>query len=256
MSAARDGEALRVDACLEGAVDRVEEVLAVIAQLEAEQVVAQQAVEQLLLPGEGPHDLAVRPGDVPELRDDQAGIALLEHPGEQPEVVVLDEDQGRPVARLLDHRVGEQGVDLAVRLPVAVIEGRPREGDVAQRPEPGVGHAEIVALLLGLRQPDPPQRVEGILRGDAEPPAVVGRPAVGVAGAVGHPGAAAGPQDRVERRRHPARRADDLDLARPACGACRARGWRRRSGWCPASPRRSTGGATPWSTPMATSPTP
>ena len=78
LAAADDLGLFLVDPGLDRAVDGVEEVLAMIAQVKAEQVVAQQAVEQLFLPGEDAKRLAVGPGDVPELGDDQVGIALLE----------------------------------------------------------------------------------------------------------------------------------------------------------------------------------
>ena len=42
-----------------------------VLDVERQQVVAQQAVEDLVLPGADAEHLAVRPGDVPELHDDQ-----------------------------------------------------------------------------------------------------------------------------------------------------------------------------------------
>ena len=52
--------------------------------VEPEQVVAQQAVEKLLFPGEGSKDLAIGPGNVPELGDDQSWIAFLSIRGSRP----------------------------------------------------------------------------------------------------------------------------------------------------------------------------
>ena len=66
---------LVVDPRLEVAVDRLEEVLDVVADLEAQEVVAEEAVEELVLPGQGAEGLRVRPGDVPELGHDQVGVA-------------------------------------------------------------------------------------------------------------------------------------------------------------------------------------
>ena len=65
---------LEVDQSFQVPVDGVEEVLAVVAEVEAEQIVAQQAVEQFLLPRKRPERLAVRPGNMPELRDDKIRI--------------------------------------------------------------------------------------------------------------------------------------------------------------------------------------
>ena len=60
-----------VNPCFDLAVDRIQEVLAVVMNVEAEQVVAQQSVKQLFSPREGPEDLAIGPGNVPELGNDQ-----------------------------------------------------------------------------------------------------------------------------------------------------------------------------------------
>ena len=126
-------------------------------------------------------------------------------------MVILDEDERRPVPGLLEDRLGEQLVDLAIGLPVAGVEDRPREDDVAERPQSAVGQAVVIALLLLLGQPDPAQGVSGVLGRDPDPVVGIDRQAVGVARAVRHPGAAAGEHHRVECRRHPAGGAHALD---------------------------------------------
>ena len=110
---------LVVDPGLDRAVDGLDEVLAVIAEMKTKQIVAQQALEQLFLPGKDAKRLAVRPGNVPELGDDQVGIALLEIPRQQRKVVVLDEHECRPITGLFEHRIAEQCVDVAVESPSA-----------------------------------------------------------------------------------------------------------------------------------------
>ena len=67
--AAADREVLPVDPRLEGALDGLEEVVAVRLRVKADEVRAQQAVEQLVLPRADPEGLGVGPGDVPEDRD-------------------------------------------------------------------------------------------------------------------------------------------------------------------------------------------
>ena len=61
------GKALPLDARLQRTVDRLEEIVAMGLDVEAEQVVAEQSVQQLLAPGEDPEGLAIGPRDVPEL---------------------------------------------------------------------------------------------------------------------------------------------------------------------------------------------
>ena len=100
-----DGEVLAVDPGLDAGVDRVEEVVAVELDVEAQQVVAEQAVDDLLAPRADAERLAVRPGNVPELADDRIGPRLLDEPRQQREVVVLHEDDRALVADLVDDRV-------------------------------------------------------------------------------------------------------------------------------------------------------
>ena len=62
---------LPVDLGFQRAVDGVQEVVAVVLDVEGQQVVAQQAVENFLLPGADAEHLGIRPGNVPELDHDQ-----------------------------------------------------------------------------------------------------------------------------------------------------------------------------------------
>ncbi len=101
VAAARDRKRLPVPAALQGAIDTFEEVVAVVLGVEAEQVVAEQAVQNLPRPRADQELVHVRPGDVPEVGDGQIGPGFLEQTGQQGEVIILDEDQGRTVLRFL-----------------------------------------------------------------------------------------------------------------------------------------------------------
>ena len=68
---ARHREALVVDARLDEPIDRLEKIVAVQLHVKAEQVAAEQAVENLLLPRADAERFAVRPRDVPEVADDR-----------------------------------------------------------------------------------------------------------------------------------------------------------------------------------------
>ena len=85
---------------------------------------------------------------MPELADDDVGPRVLDESRQQREVVVLHEDDRRPIADLFEHRVGEAPIDAHVLLPVALVELRARVGDVAERPERVVGEAVVVALFF------------------------------------------------------------------------------------------------------------
>ena len=95
--------------------------------------------------------------------------------------------------------------------PVARAEGGPHMGDVAQRPQPLVGEAVVVAGLLLRRQPDAADLVGGFVRRHRDAIVLVHHFAIGRAAAVGDPGARAGAHDRLQRGDQPARGALHLD---------------------------------------------
>src|SRR6267143_2994591 len=197
---AYDREVLPVDTALDRALDGIEKVVAVILRVEADQVGAQHPLEDLPLPGADPEGLEVRPGDVPEERDPHVGALGLDERREQREVIVLDQHQGRLRAfDLLEDGRGELRVHAEVVLPVLGAEERPRVDDVAEGPEPLVGKAIVVPVLLLLAEPHPPERVAGVVGRQGEPTTLVRDLEVGVAAAVGDPHATAGAQDRLHR---------------------------------------------------------
>ncbi|MCR4414716.1 MAG: hypothetical protein NUV77_20055 [Thermoguttaceae bacterium] len=202
---------LHVDLRLDRAVHGVQEVVAVVLDVERQEVVAQQAVQDFVLPRADAERLAIGPGDVPELGDHEVVAGILEHPRQQGEVVVLDEHHRRFAADLVEHRGGELPVDLDVLLPIGAVEPRPGIGDVAQRPEGLVGEPVVVALLLGLGEPDAPEGVRGAFRGNGHAVLFVDDGLVGVAAAVGHPGAAADPHHGIQGGRQAAGRAHAAD---------------------------------------------
>src|SRR5262245_56411836 len=73
-------------------------------------------------------------------------------------------------------------------------------GDMAQRPEPFIGKAVIIAPLFGLGNPDTPQGIGGIIRWDLDMTAVVDHVPVSGASSLRDPGSAAGPQQRFQSR--------------------------------------------------------
>ena len=202
---------LVVDARLERAIDGVEEIVAVILDVETEQIVAEQAVQDVLLPRADAERLAVRPRDVPELADRDVGPRLLHESRQQREVIVLHEHDGAVVADFFDHRIGEAAIHPHVLMPVRIVELRARIGDVAERPQRVVGAAVVVALLFFRREPHAPQRVRRAIGRHAQAAARIGGFAIGAAAAVRDPGAAARAHHRIERGHEAARRPRPLD---------------------------------------------
>src|SRR5262249_7316288 len=93
--AARHRELLPLHAGLDGALGRLQEIVAVVLRVEADDVRPQHAEEQLLLPGADAEGLGVGPRDVPEESDAGIGARALDEAGQEREVVVLDEDERR-----------------------------------------------------------------------------------------------------------------------------------------------------------------
>jgi uncharacterized protein (TIGR02246 family) len=154
---------------------------------------------------------------VPELVHEQPprrlrvalGEALAQQARGEGEVVVLHPHHrraGRPRG-LLGRGLGEPGVDRPVAQPVLLAELEVLEEHVAERPERRVGEPVVVALDVGLVEPDAAQRVARVVGGHLEAPVGVGRVAVGRPRAPGHPGAAGALERGVERRDEAAGRA-------------------------------------------------
>src|SRR5215831_19487148 len=147
--AARDGELLPLHAGLDGPLGRLQEIVAVVLRMKADDVRAQHAQEQLLLPGADAESFGVGPRDVPEESDAGVGARALDEAGQEREVVVLDEDERRlDVGRFLEHGGRELLVHRAVVRPVFRTELWPRVHDVAERPQSLVGEAEVVPRFL------------------------------------------------------------------------------------------------------------
>ncbi len=203
---------LVVDARLERAIDGVEKVVAVILDVKAEQIVAEQPVQDVLAPRADAERLAVRPRNVPELAHRHVGPRFLHEARQQREVIVLHEHHRAIVAHFLDHRIGEAAVDAHVLLPVGLVELRPRVGDVTQRPQRVVGAAVVVALLFFGRSATRGASVyDGRSGGTRTRPRAIGGFAIGAAAAVRDPGAAAGAHHRIERGDQAAGRPRPLD---------------------------------------------
>ena len=133
-------------------------------------------------------------------------------------MVVLHQHDRVLAARLLDHRIGEALVDLAVLLPVGFAEHRPHMGDMTQRPHAFVGETVVVALLLLVGHPDAAQQVVRRSAGYTQPILRVHDFGVGIAAAVGDPSPRTGPHHRLHGCHEAAGRSPDDH-------ALRARSW-------------------------------
>ncbi len=182
-------------------------------RVETEDAAAEEAVEQLIAPRADGERFGIRPRNVPERQDRGVGQSLADHPRQQREVIILDQHDGISRGGLVDDRVGEFLVDLAVILVITGAEGRAHMRDVAQRPQALVGESGVVAGFLLAGEPDPADLVERMLRWNGEPVVAVDGVAVGRAAAVRDPGARARAHHRFQRRHKAARGALDVHAA-------------------------------------------
>ena len=199
LAAADDGERLAVDPRLDEAIDGLQEVVAVELRVKAQDVAAEQPVQQLDAPRADRERLGIGPRDVPERDDRRLRQPVADHPRQQREMVVLDQHDRVLALRFRDDGIGELRVDGPILIPVGGAERRPHVGDVAQRPQPFVGEAVVVALRCSARQPqaaDPVRRIVG-RHGDAV--VAIDDLAIGAAAAVRDPRAGAGAHHRLER---------------------------------------------------------
>src|SRR5258708_20429752 len=97
---------------------------------------------------------------MPEDCDARVGPLLLDHPGQQCEVVVLHQDD-RPnsVFDLLEQGIGELSVDCLVIIPVAGPKNRAGVGDMAEWPQSLIGKSVAIPLFLFLGEPHAAQSV-------------------------------------------------------------------------------------------------
>ena len=183
--------------------DEPHEVLGAAGQLEADQVGAEQALEDLAAPGQLLEQLGRREGDVQEEADVEVGPELAQHLRDELELVVVHPDGGalrRPVGGV----GGEPPVDRDVGVPPLPVELRLRHHVVVERPEGGVGEPLVEALDLLGRQGD---RVElhAVVVERLQPALGAARPA--------DPDAVVGPHDRLDRGDQAAGRRPPLRLA-------------------------------------------
>src|SRR5215475_3679472 len=111
-------------------------------------------------------------------------------------MIVLDQDNGMFfVLYFLEKRVGKFLVDVVIVVPVLCPKDRACMRIVAQRPEPLISEAVVIAFFFLGTQPDPTQSVQRLLRGNLQPVMGVHRFHIGIAATMCYPRTVASAKD-------------------------------------------------------------
>jgi len=94
MASPGDRESLPVDFRFKKPVDGFQKIIAMKLNMESYEVRSEHPLEDLLTPRADAVGFGVRPRDVPEKRHFRIGTLLLDHQGEEREMIILNEDQG------------------------------------------------------------------------------------------------------------------------------------------------------------------
>ena len=185
-----------------------QEVRGVGPALEAQQVRAEQAVDDLTAPRQLGEDLVAGERDVVEEADPDVAALLADHLRDQLELVVVHPDR-RPGRRLVHGGLRERPVDRHVGVPPPAMELGRGDDVVIQRPQRRVAEPLVVVpdLLRGQAHAHQVQAVH--LEGPGRGPRVAG-PADPHAPRLAH--------DRFQRADQPARTGPPLCLAVRALG--------------------------------------
>src|SRR5437867_2931679 len=97
-----------------------------ILDVERQQVVAQQPVEDVVLPRAHAERFAIGPRDVPEVHDDEIRSRVAEQPRQEGEMIVLHEDDGRSALYFFQNGLGKLPVDRTILRPVVGIKSSSR----------------------------------------------------------------------------------------------------------------------------------
>ena len=103
----RDRHLFVIDLTLDETIHRLEEILAVVAGVEAQDVGREHVQENLPLPRTDAERLGVRPGDMPEQGDGGLGNFRAHELRQQREVKILDHHHGTVGVRLRRHHLRE-----------------------------------------------------------------------------------------------------------------------------------------------------
>ena len=163
------------------------EILAVIGRLKSCHRAAEKSVEQVFCPRANRQCAGIGKRNVPERHDRRERQALADEPGREGKVVILDEHDRRFAVGFGKDRVRKPLVDRTVHREIIGAKDRAYVGSVAERPQPFVGEAAVIAALFLRCQPHPFQPVRRSVRRNPNAVQRVNDVSVRRAGPMRHP---------------------------------------------------------------------
>ena len=92
MALAADRKTIPVGVGFQSAIHGLEKIIAMRLNVKADQIGAEQAVQEFALPGTDPERFGIGPGNVPEDRDASVGALLFDQARQKREVIVLNQN--------------------------------------------------------------------------------------------------------------------------------------------------------------------
>ena len=201
-----DCKTVPLDAGFKGLIHRLQKIIAMRLDMEADQIGAQQSVQEFPLPGADPEGFRVGPGNMPEDCDPRVGPLRFYEPGQQREMIILN--QNERLLRIFDflqHGLREFLIYTLVMFPVPGPKHGPCMSDMTERPNSLVREPQIVSFFLFLGEPQAAERVVRMIGGNAQPVICVDGFPIRIRGAMGDPGAITSIQDGLQGRYQAAR---------------------------------------------------
>src|SRR5882724_2994914 len=124
-----------VDARLEHAVHRFQEIVAMGLDMETNQVCSQQAFQQFTPPGTDAEGFRIRPGNMPEDGYTRVRPVQFNQPRQQSEVIILNQyNWPRRIGDLFQYCFSKFSVHFEIALPIGRAKNRTSMGNMTERP--------------------------------------------------------------------------------------------------------------------------
>src|SRR5262245_5945357 len=121
----------RIDLRPQRPLGTLQEIAAVLLQMDTKEIVSQQTLQQFPTPGTGAVNFPGGPGNVPEMHHGEIRYTLAEESRAERQVVILEQDNRGLCATLLSDHGGEGRMSALTVVPMARLKYGPLQLEVA-----------------------------------------------------------------------------------------------------------------------------